>query len=189
MSENDPNPEHWPEEHFKVRQINKLDPLFSSAKTGGTDDWATPQWLYNKICQVANYGQPFNLDPCADGINAKCEKFYTIADDGLKQPWAPYKTFFVNPPYSDIKKWTKKTYDESQMFTEYTDNGVLLIPARTDTTWWHDYVTKAREIFFLRGRVKFGDSKNSAPFPSAVIIFGKRDADKPLVHFVDWRTQ
>lgn len=171
-----------------------LDPLFSSAKTGGTDDWATPQWLLDKIAQETNHHRPFMLDPCASAENAKCVKFYTEADDGLIQPWAKYRSIFINPPYSQIKKWVKKTYEESQLFPnddQWSDCvATLLIPARTDTTWWHDYIVNAAQIFFLRGRVKFGTSKNSAPFPSAVVSFrNERVTCVPKVQFVDWRPQ
>lgn len=169
--------------------MSDLDPLFSSAKNGGSDDWPTPEWLYNKITRETNLGRPFVLDPCADATNKKCVKFYTIEDDGLKQPWAPYGKVFVNPPYSKVKNWVKKSFDESKLLKELDDVIVLLIPARTDTTWWHDYVAKAAQIYFLKGRVKFGDAKNSAPFPSAVVVFRPYEAFKKVneVHFVDWR--
>ncbi len=175
------------EEDSKYGNAN-LDPLFSSARTGGTDSWETPDWLYRKICETANDGILFKLDPCADDVNHKCELYYTEKDDGLKQPWAAYGQVFVNPPYSDIKKWVKKTYEESLCLDSMGENITLLIPARTDTTWWHDYVTKAAKITFLRGRVKFGDSKNSAPFPSCVVTFRAEDYSTPLiVRFDDWR--
>jgi phage N-6-adenine-methyltransferase len=130
----------------------------------------------------------FMLDPCADDVNHKCENYYTEQTDGLKQPWAKFGTIFVNPPYSDIKAWVRKTYEESQLLTELDDRAVMLIPARTDTTWWHDYIIKSERIVFLKGRVKFGDSKNSAPFPSAVAAFGAARYKRPLqVDFKDWR--
>ena len=135
--------------------------MFSS-KTG---QWATPQEFYDKLDW--RFG-PFNLDPCADSDNAKCTKFFTEGDDGLSQNWEGF-TSFVNPPYGrGIDKWIKKAYEESRK-----DNTkvVMLIPARTDTKYWHQYVMKADEIHFVRGRLKFGDSENSAPFPSAVIVF------------------
>ena len=135
--------------------------MFSS-KTG---QWATPQEFYNKLDW--RFG-PFDLDPCADSENAKCTKFFTEGDDGLSQSWEGFNSF-VNPPYGrGIEKWIKKAYEESRK-----DNTkvVMLIPARTDTKYWHQYVMKADEVHFVKGRLKFGDSDNSAPFPSAVIVF------------------
>ncbi len=135
--------------------------MFSS-KTG---QWATPQEFFDKLDW--RFG-PFNLDPCADADNAKCTKFFTESDDGLSHSWEGY-TSFINPPYGrGIEKWIKKAYEESRK-----DNTrvVMLIPARTDTKYWHHYVMKADEIHFVKGRLKFGDSANSAPFPSAVVVF------------------
>lgn len=110
----------------------------------------------------------FTLDPCATDENAKCSKYFTIEDDGLSKDWSN-DVVFMNPPYGrEIKKWIKKAYEESL-------NGatvVCLIPARTDTTYWHDFIFgKANDIRFLRGRLKFGNSKNSAPFPSAIVVY------------------
>jgi phage N-6-adenine-methyltransferase len=102
---------------------------------------------------------------CADDHNAKCKRYFTKEQDGLVQNWQG--SVWCNPPYGkEIGKWLKKAYES------YLDGArvVLLVPARTDTAWWHDYAMKG-EIRFIRGRLKFGDSKNSAPFPSAVIVF------------------
>lgn len=135
--------------------------MFSSK----TVDWATPQEFFNKLDW--RFG-PFNLDPCASPHNAKCANFYTEAEDGLNKDWTGH-TVFVNPPYGrGIDKWIKKAYDSAK--TSGTKI-VMLIPARTDTRYWHDYVMKASEIYFVKGRLKFGDSNNSAPFPSAVVVF------------------
>jgi phage N-6-adenine-methyltransferase len=107
----------------------------------------------------------FDLDVCALPENAKCKKYFTPEIDGLKQEWTG--AVWCNPPYGrQIKHWIKKGYESSLKGAKV----VMLIPARTDTTYWHDYVMKG-EIEFIRGRLKFGDSKNSAPFPSAVVIF------------------
>ena len=129
--------------------------------------WSTPQDFYDKLNEEFN----FNLDPCANKENAKCELYFTKDEDGLIQDWNGY-TVFCNPPYGrKIKGWVKKYYEESK--NEDT-TVVMLIPARTDTTYFHDYIYhKAKEIRFVRGRLKFGDSKNSAPFPSMVVIFKK----------------
>lgn len=127
-----------------------------------SNEWSTPQCLFDKLNE--EFG--FTLDPCATSDNTKCSKYFTIEDDGLTQDWSQ-DIVFMNPPYGRaIKNWVKKAYDESL-------NGatvVCLIPARTDTAYWHDYVVKG-EIRFIRGRLKFGSSKWNAPFPSAVVIF------------------
>ena len=138
--------------------------MFSS-KTG---EWATPQDFFSKLDW--RFG-PFDLDPCASPHNTKCANFYTEPEDGLSKDWEGHSVF-VNPPYGrGIERWIAKAYKESQK-----DNTkvVMLIPARTDTRYWHDYVMKASEIHFVKGRLKFGDSDNSAPFPSAVVVFDGR---------------
>ena len=129
-----------------------------------TNEWSTPQDFFDGLDKEFN----FTLDPCSTSENAKCAKYFTVEDDGLKQDWSN-DVVFMNPPYGrEIKHWIKKAYEESL-------NGatvVCLIPSRTDTTYWHDYIFgKAYDIRFVRGRLKFGGSKNSAPFPSAVIIY------------------
>jgi phage N-6-adenine-methyltransferase len=135
--------------------------MFSSQ----TDLWATPQEFYDKL----NAEFQFTLDPCAISQNAKCEKYYTRKEDGLKQNWQG-ETVFCNPPYGRvIKDWVKKCYEESR---KENTTVVMLIPARTDTSYFHDYIyNKAKEIRFIRGRLKFGNAKNSAPFPSMVVVF------------------
>ena len=135
--------------------------LFSS-KTG---EWETPQDFFNKLDW--RFGK-FTLDPCATNDNHKTKKHYTIDDNGLAQDWGG-ETVFVNPPYRNLSEWVEKAYKESQ---KPGTKVVMLIPSRTDTKYWHKYVMKASEIHFIKGRLKFGDSKNSAPFPSAVIVFG-----------------
>ena len=135
--------------------------MFSS-KTG---QWATPQEFFDKLNW--RFG-PFDLDPCANATNAKCSKFYTEQDDGLSKSWEGFNSF-INPPYGrGIDKWIKKAYEESR---KENTKVIMLIPARTDTKYWHQYVMKADEIHFVKGRLKFGDSTNSAPFPSAVVVF------------------
>ena len=130
--------------------------------TSKTDQWATPQNFFDKLNTQYN----FELDVCADKTNHKVKKYYDEQDNGLIQPWAPYRCW-MNPPYGRvIGHWMKKAYDESQLGALV----VCLVPARTDTKWWHDYAMRGG-VEFIRGRLKFGDSKNSAPFPSAVIVF------------------
>jgi len=126
------------------------------------NDWETPQELFDEL--DAEFG--FTLDPCATERNAKCAKFYTAADDGLSQSWAG-EVVFVNPPYGrEVGKWVRKGYEEAQAGAIV----VMLLPARTDTAWWHDYCM-AGEVRFIRGRIKFVGAKHSAPFPSAIVIF------------------
>lgn len=140
------------------------DVMFSSK----TDLWSTPQDFFDKLNDEFN----FTLDPCATPDNAKCKKYFTKETDGLKQNWQG-ETVFCNPPYGKaIKHWVKKCYEES---LKPNTKVVMLIPARTDTAYFHDYVYhKAEEIRFIRGRLKFGEAKNSAPFPSMVVVFGQR---------------
>lgn len=127
-----------------------------------TDLWATPQAFFDE--QILLYG-PFDIDVCADASNAKCKKFFDKNVDGLKQEWVG--TCWMNPPYGkEIGLWMKKAKESA----EDGATVVCLVPARTDTKWWHDYAMKG-QITFIRGRLKFGDSKNSAPFPSALVVF------------------
>lgn len=139
--------------------------LFSSK----TDLWATPQGFFDEL----NEEFDFTLDPCALPENAKCSKYYTPQEDGLKQNWEGYRVF-CNPPYGrQIASWVKKSYEESLKPNTIV---VMLIPARTDTTYFHDYIYhNAAEIRFVKGRLKFGNSKQGAPFPSMVVVFKKSD--------------
>lgn len=131
--------------------------MFSSK----TDLWATPQDFFEKMNE--EFG--FNLDVCATKENAKCDRFFTINDDGLSKDWGG-AVCWCNPPYGrEIGKWVKKASE--------SDFCVMLLPARTDTRWFHDYIYGKAEIRFLKGRLKFGESKNAAPFPSMIIIFKK----------------
>jgi len=138
--------------------------ITSGLMSSTTGVWETPQDLFDRLNE---YWQ-FDIDVCALPENAKCKKYFTPEVDGLSQEWRG--TCWMNPPYGrEIGKWMKKAYESSK-------NGatvVCLVPARTDTAWWHDYAMKG-EIEFIRGRLKFGNSKNSAPFPSAIVVFGGR---------------
>lgn len=134
--------------------------MFSSVK----DDWETPQDLFDELDDEFH----FTLDAASSDLNAKCEKHYTVEDDGLSQSWAG-NNVFLNPPYGrNMKDWMRKAYEESQ--AENT-TVVVLVPARTDTAWFHDYVYGKAELRFLRGRLKFGGCENSAPFPSLVVVY------------------
>lgn len=129
-----------------------------------SDEWSTPQTLYNKLDAEFH----FNLDPCANEENHKCENYYSKSDDGLIREWGGYRVF-CNPPYSGIKEWCEKAYNE----VSYGDCElvVMLVPARTDTKWFHEWCYGKAEIRFIKGRLKFGGATNNAPFPSILVIY------------------
>ena len=131
-----------------------------------TSEWATPQDTFDELDREFH----FTLDPCCTHENAKCDRHFTKEDDGLNQNWLN-DTVFMNPPYGrEISKWMRKSY----LSRSSTTTIVCLVPARTDTAWWHDYAMKG-EIRFIRGRLKFGNAKNRAPFPSAIVIFKEQE--------------
>ncbi len=132
--------------------------LFSSK----TDMWETPQYLFDELNKEFN----FNLDVCATKENAKCKNYYTTTQNGLLQEW--FGSVWCNPPYGkEISKWIEKAYESSLRGTTV----VMLLPSRTDTKWFHSYIYNQAEIRFIKGRLKFGNSENSAPFPSMIVIF------------------
>lgn len=129
--------------------------------------WATPQDFFDKLNEEFH----FNLDPCATPENAKCKNYFTEREDGLKQNWGGYSVF-CNPPYGrKTGDWVKKAYQEAQKPGTLV---VCLLPSRTDTRWFHEWVLGKAELRFVKGRLKFGDGKNSAPFGSLVAIYGRR---------------
>ena len=129
-----------------------------------SDEWSTPQDLFDKL----NEEFKFTLDPCATAENAKCKRYFTAEQNGLLQDWGGGETVFCNPPYSKISKWVEKAYREG-----HKDGTVvcLLIPARTDTKYFHRFILHRSEIRFLKGRLKFSGAQYNAPFPSMVVIF------------------
>lgn len=140
----------------------KLDGCFSSK----TVEWETPQDFFDRLDEEFH----FTLDPCSTDENAKCEKHYTKEQDGLKQDWTG-ETVYCNPPYGrEMPEWIKKCYEHSME----GGTAVMLIPARTDTKAFHDYIYGKAEIRFVRGRLKFGNGRNPAPFPSMVVIYRTR---------------
>ena len=142
--------------------MNKL--TQNTLLSSNNDEWETPQSLFN----ILNQKYKFTLDPCATHYNYKCKKYYTKEQNGLNQSWKD-EIVFVNPPYSHIKEWVKKSCEESEKHKIIV---ILLIPARTDTIYWHEYIMKeAKKIYFIKGRLKFNNSHNNAPFPSVIIEF------------------
>tara|TARA_R110000824_G_scaffold154242_4_gene326228 strand:- start:1130 stop:1663 length:534 start_codon:yes stop_codon:yes gene_type:complete len=141
-------------------QLGKMAVHFSSKSV----EWETPQDFYERL----NNTFDFNLDPCTTAEIAKCENYFTEQKDGLNKSWEGHRVF-MNPPYGrEIGKWIKKAYEEGEKPGTLV---VCLLPARTDTKYWHSYCMKADEIYFVKGRLKFGKSKAAAPFPSAVVVF------------------
>ena len=131
--------------------------LFSS----GSEEWETPQELFDELDREFHFG----LDACASVVNAKCKFFYSKKEDGLTREWA--LSTFMNPPYGrQIGKWIRKAYQESQKGSLV----VCLLPARTDTKWFHDYCLRGK-IRFIKGRLYFSN-RGRAPFPSMIVIFG-----------------
>ena len=123
-----------------------------------------------------DYEFDFTLDPCATKTNAKCPRYFTKKEDGLSRSWEG-ETVFMNPPYGRaIFSWIQKAYYEARLKKCLV---VALIPARTDTAWWHRYVMEAKEIRLIRGRVRFSNSETGAPFPSAVVVFDGKKRRRP----------
>lgn len=140
--------------------------MFSSGK----DDWETPPELFAELDREFH----FTLDPCANERNHKCDRYYTIVENGLLQDWGG-EIVFCNPPYSRKKKdnpgqdaWIRKCYEESR---KPGTTVVMLIPARTDKAAFHEYIYHKAEIRFLKGRVKFVGAEAGAPFPSMLVVF------------------
>jgi len=138
-----------------------------------SNEWETPQELFNKLDREFH----FTLDPCATKENTKCKNYYTIEDDGLSKSWHG-ETVFMNPPYGrQIGKWVKKAFEERGNDGKTTI--VCLIPSRTCTAYWHDYIEGFAHVRFIRGRLNFRGSKHNAPFPSAIVIFESEPTPAP----------
>jgi phage N-6-adenine-methyltransferase len=143
-------------------------------------EWGTPDNFYTVLNK--KFG-PFTLDVCATKDNAKCVKYFTIKDDGLSQDWSD-NICFMNPPYGRnlAGKWVEKAYNESQKSNTVV---ICLLPSRTDNKWFNNYCMKAKEIHFVKGRLKFGKEKNSAPFPSMVVIFDGSPGKSPTIFSIE----
>ncbi len=135
-----------------------------------TDEWETPQDFFNRLAKEFR----FTLDVCASNKNTKCKRHFTKRQDGLSKKWTG--VCWMNPPYgTEINKWVRKAYQSARTGATV----VCLIPARTDTRWWHNFVMRSSEIRLIEGRLRFGGSVENAPFPSAIVIFRKRNPSKP----------
>lgn len=141
-----------------------------------TNEWETPQEFFNKL----NEEFSFTLDPCSNNGNHKCDKFYTIKEDGLKQDWSK-EIVFMNPPYGGhTGDWIKKALEESQRGATV----VCLIVSSTDRSYWHEYIFPfAKQIRFIRGRLKFGEASSTAPFASAIVIFSPREFNQKIIFY------
>lgn len=135
----------------------------SNRFASNNQEYATPWDLFNKLNDEFN----FTLDVCANKINHKCEKYYTEEQNSLLMEW--HGVCWMNPPYKDMKKWVIKAYNESR---KNNTTVVCLIPARTNTNWWHKYCMKG-EIRFIKGRPKFEGCIHGLPQPLAIVIFNK----------------
>ena len=134
--------------------------MFSSKK----DDWTTPPDFFKQLDNEFH----FTLDAASSEENHLCKNYFTIETDGLSQDWGGHKVF-CNPPYGrQIGKWVQKAWEEAK---KPNTTIVMLLPARTDTKWFHSYIYHQAKIRFIKGRLKFGGSQNSAPFPSMVVIW------------------
>jgi phage N-6-adenine-methyltransferase len=145
------------------KKPSKLDVHFSSAK----EDWTTPPVFFENVQK--NLGV-FDLDVAASFENAVCDRYVDKSRDALSMDWATLgaKNIWCNPPYGrDLYKWLQKGYEASLKGVQVT----FLVPARTDTRWFHDYALPYGLLGWVRGRLKFGGSKNSAPFPSLLVTF------------------
>ncbi|MBX9792576.1 MAG: phage N-6-adenine-methyltransferase [Pirellulales bacterium] len=151
-------------EQLALFRADRNVPINRAMFSSRTDVWATPQDVFALLDAEFH----FDLDVCALPANAKCRRYFTPKQDGLKQEWTG--VCWMNPPYGrEIGKWMKKALVASLKGATV----VCLVPARCDTAWWHEYATRG-EIRFIRGRLKFGSASSAAPFPSAIVIFRDR---------------
>jgi site-specific DNA-methyltransferase (adenine-specific) len=147
--------------------------------SSSTGDWETP----NDLFEILNFAYgPFGLDAAANHQNFKATPY--LWQDALSADWNCCECVWLNPPYGrELGKWVKKALDESKIGCRV----VCLVPARTDTLYWHKYVCRAKEVLFLRGRVKFVGAQSGAPFPSAVVVFEKHKGNTKYTCW-DWKS-
>lgn len=135
-----------------------------------TPEWETPQDLFNELDREFH----FTLDVASTHENTKCEKHYTAEEDGLSQEWSG--VVWCNPPYGkQVKKWIKKAYEE---FAKHKNTIVMLLPARTDTLWFHNYILGKAEVRFIKGRLRFNNVSTDAPFPNMIVIYKEKQKEK-----------
>jgi phage N-6-adenine-methyltransferase len=140
--------------------------IHRSLYSSRTDEWPTPKALFAAL----NREFHFTLDPCASRANTTCPRFFTKAEDGLRQDWGRH-IVFCNPPYGRaVAVWVEKCFRAAQAGATV----VLLIPSRTDTRYFHDWIYNKAELRFVRGRLRYGDGVQSAPFPSLIAIYRPR---------------
>ena len=129
-----------------------------------SDEYQTPEWLFKSLDREFR----FDVDLCAAPGNFQTEPFFTKAQDALIHDWTHFKACWMNPPYSLVEKFMARAWDAGRMGITV----VALVPVRTDTQWWYKYAVNAAQIRFIVGRLRFGPGAGSAPFPSAIVVFG-----------------
>lgn len=153
--------------------------LFDGKFESKKQEWVTPQDLFDKVNEEFH----FTFDLAADETNAKCKKFFSEQDDALSKNWEDLGNCWLNPPYGNkkykLENWIKKAYCEAIRDTTV----VMLIPARTNTRWWHFWCMRAKEIKLLCGRPKFVGCKHGLPWPLALVVFGHSDEDVKFSSF------
>jgi len=152
---------------------------FENKFDSSRQDWTTPQWLFDHLDFLYQY----EFDLAADSENAKCKRFFSEQEDALSQDWTYLGRCWLNPPYggngkNSLKRWVQKAYESAKWPTCHIS---MLMPARTNTVWWHDYCMKARMIWLIKGRPKFGDAKYGLPQPLAVVMFSGLTYSYPMV--------
>ena len=152
--------------------------LFKTRFESQKQEWETPRDLFERL----DHEFGFTLDLAADSTNAKCDAYYTIETDAFMLPWRG--VCWLNPPYGSrrhrLADWVRKSFNEAQ---KPECAVVMLIPARTNTRWWHDYCMNAAEIRFLNGRPKFGGAKHGLPQPLAIVVFRRHQGPVKLASF------
>lgn len=151
---------------LEVRKDDLMSGKINSSRaiyTRSSDEYSTPQNIFDEL----NAEFSFTLDACATEENHKCDRYFTKSEDGLRQDWSGHRVF-CNPPYSKIGKWVEKCYREAQKDNTLV---VLLIPSRTDTLYFHNFIYQRSEIRFIKGRLRFNGADANAPFPSMIVVF------------------
>jgi phage N-6-adenine-methyltransferase len=146
-----------------------------------TDDWATPHYVVEFAAR--RFGLKwFEVDVCASQYNYVASEYYTVEDDGLQQVWRG--NVWLNPPYGRvIGDWVNKAVESVNEEEGDCESVTLLIPARTETKWWHTMIEHGAEVVFIKGRLKFGDGKGSAPFPSALVHLKQNGKDDVITTY------